>query len=291
MALLFKGQRAPDSGSLAGDILVLRHIETGDVPFTADSAEIAINGPGGLVTPAPIVTIAPGGISITHVLQALINEVTAGPYNIVWKMTADGQTMIRGEQYFVTWTDVYTQIRSLLRLDDTVVTNYDIDLCLLQIMSSLLQTDIFQESLVAYSAIPTIDAQPFDRALSLMVAAFLRPFLPKQTPSGAVTSFASGTDKYTWQPDLRKPTGRTIEEQWLDMAWQVLTSTTVFGNAIRLYQARSVAFRASGRRRNQMQVYMIDAFGQPYMNPAFALWSNWLSYGGKMDWSWGGGFI
>lgn len=285
MSVVFTGTRMPDSGSLVGDILVLRQMEVGSEPYTIDSASVSIVGPTSTNTP----TVSFGvSSSANQVLEALASESDGGRYQVVWTMQADGQTTMRSQSYFVTWTDVYTQVRALLLNDASVVSNYDIDLVLSQIMSSFLQQDVFAGQLASYSAVTDPDREQFDRALALMSAAFMRPFLPKQTPTGEVIRFTSGTDTYEWQPPLRK-LGQTVEEMWVDAAWELLTGTVAFGTEIRSYQDAKVGMVATGRRRQQTAPLLIDSLGIATPNPAFTMWYGWLGLGGKLDWSWRGG--
>jgi len=288
MALLFTGLRLSDSGNLVGDTLMLKHQESSNANFTMDTPTVNVNGPTGLMTPS--VTVIPGTAAEVQLVQATVSEAVAGQYQVDWIMPmSDGQTVMRSEIYFVSWTELYTNIRALLRLDSTVLLNSDMDMVLSQIITMITGPGMYQTVLPSYSGLILADRIPFDQALTLMAAAYLRPFLPKQVATGEVVKFQSGTDVYQWAQPVRNEKNKPIEEIWIDRSWELLVATQTIGNIIRNIQDNAPFFRANGYRRRQINPIVLNEWGEIYQNPLFTRWSGWLETGRDFSFSWGRG--
>lgn len=283
MPLLFVGSRMPDSGSLVGDQLLLKHKEASDANFAVASPSVTVVGPSGAATPS--VSVVPGGTANPQILEAVVNEAVGGVYKAMWSMQADGQTLLRQELYFVAWTDIYTQVRSLLHATPAVVTNADVDSLVSQELANILS--VYSAELDSYSDIPDGDRLVFDQALSYLAAAFMRPFTPKEVAVGDVTKFQSGNDMYSWTAPKRSLDEPSIEEAWIQRAYMLLDTTDAIGGAWRTLQDKAQVFAASGRRRNQPQPMQIGPRGQVRFNQLFIRWTTWLGEGSRHPWSWG----
>lgn len=286
MPIQFTGQRLDDSGDLIGDILVLRHMEIGTDAFVVDSASVSVNCEGAIQTPT--VTSIPGTSSLMQVLEALVNYSSVGRTIVQWNMQVDGQTIFRQEVYYVTWTNVREQVRAYLMTDPELVLDSDIDMGIAQCITLLVGPDMYGDVLTTYQNIPDGDRFAFDSGLALMVAAWMRPFVPKTQATTEVVKWVTGLDQYQWAQPIRSSQQRSVEEMWLDKSWELFSSTVIIGTSIRAFQNAAKTFSASGRRRNRVPPMIIDRFSGIYINPASQLFYGWMGLGAEFPWSWVG---
>lgn len=284
MSIQFTGQRLDDSGDLIGDTLVLRHMETGTAAFAVDSATVSVSCEG--VVQTPDVEPSPGTSSIIQILEAIVSESNVGRTVVAWRMGANGQTILRQEVYFVTWTNVREQVRGYLMTDPLLVLNGDIDMAIAQCVALLVGPDMYGDVLHTYQSVPEADRFAFDAGLSLMAAAWMRPFVPKTQATTDVVKWVSGLDQYQWAQPVRSGQQKSVEEAWLDRSWELFSATGIIGNSIRAFQAAGHAFTANGRRRGKPSALLIDQFGGVYANPASPLFYNWMGTGAEFAWSW-----
>ena len=143
-------------------------------------------------------------------------------------------------------------------------------------------------SIGSYKNISLIDIDIFDRAIALMSAAFIRPFTPKQEATGEVTKLVDGTDATSWSTPERSTNPMSIEERWIEQAYELLSGTQSIGPLIGAIQEASVAFRANGRRRQRQTPFVLNGVGGLQANPLFNMWATWLGVGADFGWSWKG---
>lgn len=185
------------------------------------------------------------------------------------------------------WQSLHRQVRGLLRLASVIIDDSDINITIIQVLMT--NSSIFPSGMTAFNARTLItgdESLMFERAIALMVAAWMRPFLPKTTSMGEVIQWTSGTDTYKWQGTPRKQTGPTVEEIWLDTAWGILSNLPTFSTIITSFQDVNTVFKAVGKRTGRPSPYLVSAYGSICRNPSFSTWTNWLSYGDCMPWSW-----
>ena len=285
----FTGLRLPDSGSLVSDTIVFKHTETaqistGPYDYVPDSVSVSINTPSGLLSPT--VAIIPGTSNPQQLFQALVNETPAGVYNVAWIMNVGGQIVQRTESYFVAWTDLYAQVRSLLRVDNTVIQNSDIDLAVTRVILDITGPGMYQDVLPSYNSLIPGDRVAFDNAVALTAAATIRPFIPKQEATGDVVKYQAGQDLLQWAPPTVGDNKKSIEEMWLDQAFRQLVTTTTIGGVLRKIQQDATPMRLAGRRRRQTTPFVYGPMGEIWLNPGFLQWTSLYSFGREAMWSW-----
>jgi len=288
----FTGLRVNDSGSLVGDQIVFKHSETAfdsngnPLNYAPSSATVSIVSPMGVITPA--VTIIPGTSNPVQLLQAVVTEAEAGEYTVNWQMiNSDGQIVNRRETYFSAFTDIQDQCRALLQMDNTVITNYDVDLAAAQVIRSITGPGMYQNVLPIYNNLPIGDQACFDRAVALLCAAMIRPWAPVQVPVGDIVAIQSGQDRFQYATPTSGNTKRSIEDRWEDQAFEQLVATSVIGDVLRDLQDSTHVFSVNGYRRDQIRPMEIGVFGQVYANPGFLRWTGLYDYGRDAFWSWG----
>jgi hypothetical protein len=287
----FTGVRVNDSGSLVGSQIVFKHTETGldsndnPLPYTPTSATVSIVAPSGILTPAVI--ILPGTLNEVQLLQTIVDEAPAGEYTVNWTMNVAGQIVNRRETYFVGFTDIQDQTRALLQVDNTVVTNYDVDLMAAQVIRSITGPGMYQNVLPIYNNLPIGDQSCFDRAVALLCAAGIRPWMPVQAPIGDIVAIQSGQDRFQYSTPTNGMNKRSIEDRWEDQAFEQLVATSVIGDVLRDLQDSTRIFSVNGYRRDQIKPMEVGVFGQVYANPGFLRWTGLYDYGRDAFWSWG----
>lgn len=287
----FVGARINDSGSLVGDQIVFKHSETAfdstgsPLSYTPDSATVNIVSPSGLLTPS--VSIIPGTANEVQLLQAIVSEAEAGEYTVGWMMDVGGQVVQRRETYFTAWTDLQDQTRALLQVDNTVVTNYDVDLAAAQVIRAIVGPGMYQDVLPDYNNLIVGDQACFDRAVALLCAAMIRPWMPVQVPVGDIVAIQSGQDQTKYATPTSGNVKRSIEDRWEDQAFEQLVATATIGNVLRTIQDAARVFTPNGYRRNQIRPMEIGVFGQIYPNPGFLKWTGLSDFGRDAFWSWG----
>lgn len=286
----YVGVRLPDSGGLVNETIVFKHTEsasvsTGPFDFTVASASVLIQTPSGSVSPS--VTVIPGGSSQQQLLQTFVTEADAGEYTVTWTMVdGDGQTVRRTENYFVAWTDLYNQVRSILRRDATVVQNADIDLAAIRVVIDLTGPGMYQNELPDYNQLIPGDRVPFDNAVALTVCAIMNPWLPRQEALGDILKIQSAQDLIQFAPSNKSLNPKSNEELMLEMAFRQLVSTVTIGGRLRRIQDSARSVHVAGRRRTQVSPFVYGPLGEVMVNPGFLRWTGLYSFGREAIWSW-----
>lgn len=184
-------------------------------------------------------------------------------------------------------TDFRITVRAYLRMTSENATDSDIDTAVVLIKQQLFAVGQIAHSVGSYAAVSADDLPLFDQVIALMSAAWLRPFLPKQEASGEVVKWVSGTDSYSWSQPTKDEEQLSIEQRWLNMAWETLGCTQALNTTINGISDVSVGLTASGRRRNRPSFYTIGSPIGIRVNPLIALWGDWVnSHGIGVGWSW-----
>lgn len=285
-ATVFTGKVLSDSGTFIGNTLVLRRSETGDMAYDVPVVTVSVIDESGAAF-NPTVTVVPSsGPALAYVLQAFLSEAAAGAYEAVWNFQAGGQTLLRREFHYAFWTDVREQVRRLLRVDALNMTDRDVDIAARSVLADMLGVGgILENALPLYSGLAAADRSMFDQALALCVASWIRPFTPKQGAWTELVGLAIGPDEWKWAPPLKPPNQPGIEDAWLNMAWDILSSMASFNGAFS-WQNAGKTFATAGRRRNTQAPLTITRFGV-CVNPLFDKWGDWLLSGRGAGWSWG----
>jgi hypothetical protein len=282
--------RLPDSGGLVNETIVFKHTEsasisTGPVPFSVSSATVSIQTPNGTISPG--VTVIPGGSSEQQLLQALVSEAAAGVYTVTWTMVdGQGQTVQRTESYFVAWTDLYGQVRSILRRNADVLQNSDIDLAAVRIIIDLTGPGMYQDELPDYNQLIPGDRVPFDNAVALTICATMNPWLPRQEALGDILRIQSAQDMIQFAPSNAPSKKKSNEEMMLEAAFRQLASTQTIGARLRRTQDNARSVHVTGRRRSQVTPFVYGPLGEVMVNPGFLRWTGLYSFGREAIWSW-----
>lgn len=162
----------------------------------------------------------------------------------------------------ITYTDVLALIRGLPPLDSCALP----DATLLPIVVSYDHWLTLQYPCIGtYGTLTGIDKQFYDMALSRMVAAHSRSWLPKSSAVGELTMFNNGNPQfqYTGQQALKSEDvfGRltqTIEHQWLEEAWLNLQQVACIRKIVTDFRASFRTFAVAGAARRAQRMGFID---------------------------------
>ncbi len=86
-------------------------------------------------------------------------------------------------------------------------------------------------------------------AISLLVAAKIRPYLPKSVAVGEITTIAVGTTRFAFSGKASQPLA--IEDLWIDQAWDSLQLVSCVAQAWALVRSSAPMIALAGRRRSR----------------------------------------
>lgn len=214
---------------IAGEVRSIRHTETGESAYVFDNLPtvVIIQPDGEESDPASVVSVDPlySVSALTHTLSAVVDWAQAGVYRVKWQMdVGEDNPIIRIEEYFAAWTDVYSTIRELLDRTVTQLPDSRIDRELARTVRLL--TAQFH-CIGSYSALTGSDRYAFDDALGYFVAMRIRPTLG---------SISTGEVKRKKQDDLEieYATGSTSTStntlrDWETAGWKALRGVACIG--------------------------------------------------------------
>jgi hypothetical protein len=220
---------------IQGETRIVRHTETGDSAFTFDETPtLAVTYPDG-TSAAPTVTVSPGTSSVTQTLSATVVFSQAGIYRLAWSLDVGAQDpIIRIEEYFAAWSDVYTNVRELLDRTVTQLTDSRID----RELSRLTRWLTAQFPCIgSYGELTGDERYIFDDALAYFLAGRIRPTLGA-TSTGEVKRKKQGDLEIEYASGTSS-TSANIVTDWERSGWEILRGIACIGYTTPLDRARS----------------------------------------------------
>ena len=191
--------------------------------FDVTSANVVVTPPTGVAEPSSGATVSPAGASTTQTLQYDYNPQVGGQHRLLWDYTVDGVVKYAKQSFWVTWEPVYSRVRTLLSLSEAALS----DETLGYYYSALAIAILGQfPSLGEYHELDAEKASIFDQGVAWLLAAELRPTVPKSSPVGELTMIRKGTttfqyaNPYAW----RRSELPTVEGSWVKLGWGILAS-------------------------------------------------------------------
>lgn len=159
---------------IAGETRTVRRTETGETAFVFDvTPTLTVTYPDG-TTDAPAVTVSPGTSALAQTLSANV-DFEAGVNRLLWTMDVGAQnSILRMDEYFATWSDVYSAIREQLGRTLTQLPDTQIDRALGRVTRWL--TRLFP-CIGSYGELTGGDRYHFDDALAYFASIVIRPTL------------------------------------------------------------------------------------------------------------------
>lgn len=220
--------RIPDSGMLVGDEVQFALTESSSSAFEILTPTSVVVMPDmGTVTPTPVVD--PTGSLKSHNIFVDVNEATAGSYLVKVMYNVGVQKIVRNNQFFVTWTAVYSLIADLM--NSSTLTQQKVDNALYQIaLVTPGISDLPGDAIVySYATLTGKDQSTVDLALAHLAAAYMNGFTLTEIPTGAIIASVKGTDETRWSSGTKTANPQSIEDQWIASAMELLASTTLYG--------------------------------------------------------------
>jgi hypothetical protein len=234
---------------IVGETRTITRVETKDAAFSVANATLVVVQPDGTnPTQEPTITVT-GNATTAVTLSALLHPTQAGQHRVTWTFDVGTETYDRVDFYAATWTDMAGSIRRRLQKDSTSLPDTTLDPEVDWVIRTLL--DRFT-CLGKYASLTGLDQDRFDQAVALLVAAKLRPFLPKSAAAGELLTIRQDDVTQQFAPTGRKLTG--LEDDWITEATLALGRVTCIQA---LYAANAAAFQpfklAGPTRNNRSQ--------------------------------------
>lgn len=262
---------------IAGSITNVTIDVASTTPDTIVSASGALISPGGTVS-SITATVGPAGSGLLHQISMLVSTPLAGGYLLTTSANmASGEVKVNAVEYFASFIDTNSVVRDRLQIDNTIVPDKVIDRCI-KTTASMLESRYVPQYIKSYGAVPIVDRQQFDMAMAILSAAYLRPFLPKTTPTGDLISNKIGPDEFKYA-DINahaiKPLD-PLEIRWFLEAQSILDNLQFLAPDV-LSDSSIQLFVAVGQRRVARRYFSI-----PSTQPDYDIWGDVVT---RYEWS------
>jgi len=186
--------------------------------FTVSSANLNITRPDGVVNNAAV-TVTPGGSANPQLLAAMYTPVIGGLHKGIWQPTVSSVQLSYPFQFWVVWTAVYDNIRTLLGLTPTSLPDAKIDFEFFNVYTWIKTFATIND----YYTLNTSYQAGIDQGMSLLVASVLRPYIGGKRPTGEIILYKKGTTTTQFSTSGAKA-GYPLEQQWWERGMSILES-------------------------------------------------------------------
>jgi len=201
------------------------NVDLGSV-YTLNSPNVIITKPDG-TTDTAVPTVSPSGVTSAnpHKFSTLYVPSTVGQHTCRFQFLTStfqpGQTLNSSFDFWVTWNEVFSGIRTLLGADSNGVPDSLISMELANLFSYIRMYT--GTSLADYSTFTTSYQKAYDRASVFLVAAKIRPYQGGNRPSGEISLFKKGTTTVQYTSGVKGT--KTIDEVWWEQGLNILEAT------------------------------------------------------------------
>lgn len=219
--------RIPDSGMLVGDEVQFGLTESSSTAFEILAPTSVVVMPDmGTVTPTPTVD---SSTSKSHDMFVDVTEATAGSYLVRMIYNVGAQRIVRTNQFFVTWTPIYSLIADLM--NSSTLTQQKVDNAIYQIaLVTPGISDLPEDAILhSYASLTGMDQSTVDLALAHLAASYMNGFTLTEIPTGAIIASVKGTDETRWSAGTKTANSQSIEDQWIASALELLATTSLYG--------------------------------------------------------------
>jgi hypothetical protein len=218
-----------------------------DDNFTLSNESVAITQPDGAdVSPAPTVTDSPGASmeAAEHTLSAPFFFSQHGVYRVEWRYTIGSDDLIRRQNVFAAYIDVWNTVENQLLHKDVSDTELDAEL-----VSLVRWLENNYSCLTGgYAALTYPDVEYFDLALAYLAAERYVRFHGNEFPSGFKRRVTQGPN--TWEySDSRKKSDLSPEDYWLYAAYDNLNRIGCIAYELALFNKGFSMFATAGPRQ------------------------------------------
>lgn len=211
---------------LVGETINIVRVETQPLSWQASSASVAVTQPGGTVlAPSPNVTITPDVPGLTQTLAISLSPTIGGAHSIKWQYSdTSGETILRRDERFATWTEAKAFLLERLQTTDDVVDDMTFErefasaarrvLGKWPVIGNGVETTATKG---VYNLLTGDDQEYFDEAIALMVCA--RLVGPISTGGGAsdLVSYKEGDQQYQFG------TAGSERQRWIEEAADLIS--------------------------------------------------------------------
>jgi len=201
-----------------GTIHVLTKVLTLPIQWTLSSPNLIVTKPDGTqaTTIIPIVSPDISISSLIHTFQGIYFPDMGGQHSAVFQFNTslNSSTINLPIGFWVTWNDVYTNIRNLLGISSTDLSDSMIDFEYFTTYIELMYMS--NNSLPNYWQFSDLYKIYLDQAMCYFVAARLRPQISGKKSTGEVTLFKKGTTTVQWSLGVKPKL--TLEDEWIKRA-------------------------------------------------------------------------
>ncbi len=155
--------------------------------------------------------------SSSQTLNVVITVPTGGLYTGFWRCTVNNVVYLYPVNFWVTWTDVYESIRSLLgastaNIADSVISSElrNVDTTLRDYAPAL---PFYYQMELKSNLKGLLYSEGYDQGIVKLTASKIRSYIGGKRSSGEISLFKKGTTTAQWTSSQPKSTV-TIEEQW-----------------------------------------------------------------------------
>lgn len=219
--------RIPDSGNLVDDEIQFGVTESSTTPFVITTPTSSVTTPAGTIVTPSVTTDSASATS--HDMFIDLDEATAGAYQVKWIYNVGSQRIVRFNNVFATWTQIYDIVTDLV--NSTTLTEQSVDNALFNVaLTAPGISDLPQDAIIySYPNLIPADQMIVDLALAHLVAAYINGFTETEIPTGSLIATVKGTDQTRWSSSMRSTNPMSIEEQWLSTADSLLANTVMYG--------------------------------------------------------------
>ncbi len=237
---------------IAGDNQLVSPTETHIAAVAPMAQMLTVSLPnGGLLAPAPVVTVSPATASLSHTFTAIVASGVVGEYRLAWRLSfSDGEVLERNENRVCTYTDVGALVRRRLQETTTTLADADLDPEVWAVIRMLQDRFTALQLMGGYASLMGLDQERFDWAAGLITALRLRPSRAKTLPVGEVSQIKLGQSSFVYADGS---SGVPLEQQWLQEAVITLGRVSVIQAQFQAAATAFQPFRVSGPTRYAVQ--------------------------------------